>query len=170
MIAGFLVDQGSEQGSKDYTPAFVLLACLVLLDLIMTGLSLKMASPDTRGRMVFSAAVRLLARVLSNVQSAPAEAKFRRLRTTNAKIAAVLAVPGAKPLLMAAGFVGQGEHLILEGPVPGSLNDAASRLATIKQQQVGGGGACCSHLLRIELISFQPYHHMLPPSHVLLSV
>ena len=63
MIAGFLVDQGSQQGSKDYTPAFILLACLLLLDLIMTGLSLEMASPDTRGRMVFSAAVRLLGTV-----------------------------------------------------------------------------------------------------------
>ena len=63
VIAGFLVDQGSEQGSKDYTPAFLLLASLVLLDLTMTGLSLKMASPDTLGRMVFSAAVRLLGTV-----------------------------------------------------------------------------------------------------------
>ena len=63
VIAGFLVDQGSQQGTKDYTPAFVLLASLLLLDLLMTGLSLEMSSPDTQARMVLSEAVRLLGTV-----------------------------------------------------------------------------------------------------------
>ena len=46
VIAGFLVDQGSEGVNKDYSPAFILLTSLLLVDLFLTSLSLKISSPE----------------------------------------------------------------------------------------------------------------------------
>ena len=49
-------------------------------------------------------AVRVLTKILSNIRDTPAEPKFRRLRRENAKVQALLNVPGALDLLRSCGF------------------------------------------------------------------
>ena len=46
-----------------------------------------------------------LGKILSNIVSSPAEPKYRKLRTTNAKIEQLLSALGAKQLLLGSGFV-----------------------------------------------------------------
>jgi len=61
----------------------------------------------------FDAAYGLLSKVLSNIVQSPAEPKYRRLRTTNAKIGNMLAVSGSRALLVGCGFVEEGDALVL---------------------------------------------------------
>lgn len=61
----------------------------------------------------FTEAHGLLARVLGNIVGAPTEDKFRRLKKSNAKIGALLAVSGVKALLTGVGFVEEGDFYVL---------------------------------------------------------
>lgn len=72
----------------------------------------------------------LLAKILNNILAAPAEEKFRRLRTSNAKINALLATKGVRAILIGAGFVEEGEFLVLptDAAVDG-VETASSQLA-----------------------------------------
>ena len=59
----------------------------------------QLAASDGQG-----AAVGVIATLLANLSREPANGKFRRVPTTNARIAAALAHPGAEALLLAGGF------------------------------------------------------------------
>merc|ERR1740138_859509 len=61
----------------------------------------------------FDAAHATLQKLLGNIIDSPDEAKYRKLRTTNAKIGALLATLGVRAVLVGAGFVEQGEFLVL---------------------------------------------------------
>ena len=54
-----------------------------------------------------------LSKILANILGSPAEAKYRKLRTTNEKIKALLSARGATQLLIGSGFVEEGEFLVL---------------------------------------------------------
>jgi hypothetical protein len=54
-----------------------------------------------------------LSKVLANIEKAPSEPKFRRLRTTNERIKALLAASGARQLLVGSGFIEEDEALVL---------------------------------------------------------
>ena len=61
----------------------------------------------------FGAAFSVLVKVLGNLVANPDEAKFRKLRTSNAKIQAMLATKGVRALL-----VGSGIDAVKRGPSP----------------------------------------------------
>ncbi|KAJ1640843.1 hypothetical protein T492DRAFT_926463 [Pavlovales sp. CCMP2436] len=54
-----------------------------------------------------------LTKILGNIMWSPAEAKFRRLRTSNEKVRALLSVRGARQLLLGCGFVQEVDALVL---------------------------------------------------------
>jgi len=54
-----------------------------------------------------------LQKLLGNIVASPDDPKFRKLRTTNAKISALLATLGVRAVLIGAGFIEQGEFLVL---------------------------------------------------------
>lgn len=54
-----------------------------------------------------------LGKILANITNAPAEPKYRKLRTTNDKIKALLSASGARSLLLGSGFVEEGDFLVL---------------------------------------------------------
>uniref|UniRef100_A0A7S0IZE5 PUB domain-containing protein n=1 Tax=Calcidiscus leptoporus TaxID=127549 RepID=A0A7S0IZE5_9EUKA len=60
----------------------------------------------------------LLLQILGNIVSNPTEAKFRRLRTSNAKINALLLTKGVRALLTGVGFVEEGDFLVLADDAP----------------------------------------------------
>jgi len=60
----------------------------------------------------FETAHATLAKVLGNITASP-DPKFRKLRTTNPKINALLATSGVRAVLIGAGFVEEGEFLVL---------------------------------------------------------
>ena len=53
----------------------------------------------------FDAANGILQKLLGNVLASPEEAKYRRIKTSNAKINALLATRGVRATLIGAGFV-----------------------------------------------------------------
>ena len=61
----------------------------------------------------FEATHETLSKILGNIASSPGEQKYRRLRTTNDKIALLLSASGARQLLVGSGFVEEGEFLLL---------------------------------------------------------
>lgn len=72
-----------------------------------------------------------LQKILANIVKDPGEAKFRRLRTLNDRIKALLAAPGAKQLLLGSGFVEEGEFLLFpETADVSSLRSALDGLQT----------------------------------------
>ena len=89
---------------------------------------------------LLSDACATLSKLLGNVQAAPAEPKFRRLRTSNAKISMLLQTRGVRALLLGAGFVEEGaDFLVLPEAAPleavqaaldGLAAEAASRDAS----------------------------------------
>ena len=54
-----------------------------------------------------------LVKVISNIINSPAEPKYRKLRTTNDKIKALLSAPGARQLLVGSGFAEDGDFLVV---------------------------------------------------------
>lgn len=87
-----------------------------------------------------------LSKILGNIVASPGEAKFRKLRTTNAKIGALLATRGVRAILMGAGFVEEGgEYLVLpeSAPVDGvqSAIDKLQGQATERQESEGAARA-----------------------------
>jgi len=84
----------------------------------------------------FDAAQALLQKVLGNVVANPTEDKYRKLRTSNNKIAQLLATRGVRALLRGAGFVEDGEFLVLamETPVDGTQNALSELQAAVQQR------------------------------------
>jgi len=79
----------------------------------------------------FDAAYATLQKVLGNIVASP-DPKFRKLRTTNAKIGALLATSGVRALLIGAGFVEEGEFLTL--PETASAEGAQAALDALAAQ------------------------------------
>lgn len=79
----------------------------------------------------FDGAYRMLCKILGNVLGDPSEPKFRKLRTSNAKIANLLATQGVRALLLGCGFEVQGEFLVL----PESADLVAIRKGLRKLQE-----------------------------------
>ena len=83
----------------------------------------------------------VLATLLGNLAKEPANAKFRRVPTTNARIKAALALPGAEALLVSSGFERADEAMI----VPAEMADieaqalAASALSDLDEACVEEG-------------------------------
>ena len=74
-----------------------------------------------------------LGKILANIVNSPAEAKYRKLRTTNEKIKALLAARGATQLLVGSGFVEEGEFLVL--PEAADVAPVQLALDGLKQNQ-----------------------------------
>ncbi|KAJ1636887.1 hypothetical protein T492DRAFT_834973 [Pavlovales sp. CCMP2436] len=88
--------------------------------------TLAASAPEARGPCVET--VRLL---LSNILEHPTEAKYRRVKTSNPRFsAAVLAVAGGRELLLAAGFVQDGDALLL--PDGAGVHAARGVLAALR--------------------------------------
>jgi len=62
----------------------------------------------------FGAAFGVLVKVLGNLVANPDDAKYRKLRTSNAKIQAMLATKGVRALLVGSGFVEEKDALNAE--------------------------------------------------------
>jgi hypothetical protein len=88
-----------------------------------------------------SAAVGVLTTLLVNLAKEPGNAKFRRIPTTNARIKAALAVPGAAAILTACGFEPADEAMA----VPASTSDlevgslAAAALSDLDEASIAEG-------------------------------
>ena len=76
------------------------------------------ASPDSLADLVSDASV--LAKLLRNPVEQPDEPKFRKVKTTNTKVARALAHAGGREALLACGFAGDDttEFLSLSDPHP----------------------------------------------------
>jgi len=66
----------------------------------------------------YDSATGLLHKILNNVVASPEEPKFRKLRSSNAKISAMLATRGVRAVLIGVGFVEGGEFLTLPAEAP----------------------------------------------------
>ena len=97
----------------------------------------------TIGAAPTQGAAKLLRTLLTNISNNPSELKFRRIRTTNPKIAVALSVKGSRELLAATGFAtpaAEPEHLVLGSSTTGPALAAATAgldklLASAQQQQ-----------------------------------
>jgi len=78
----------------------------------------------------FDAANALLPKILGNVVANPTEEKYRKLRTTNQKISQLLATRGVRALLRGAGFVEEGEFLVMAADTP--ADGAAQALSALQ--------------------------------------
>lgn len=61
----------------------------------------------------FEAAHAVLGKLLGNIVASPTEQKYRKIRKSNQKIAALLATSGVRAVLVGAGFVEEGDFLTL---------------------------------------------------------
>lgn len=82
----------------------------------------------------FDAVRTTLGKLLGNIQASPTEPKFRKIRQSNAKIAELLATRGVRAILTGAGFVQEGEFLVLPEDAP--LDAVAAAIAAIEAQAV----------------------------------
>lgn len=80
----------------------------------------------------FSEAHTLLTRLLTNVIDAPTEPKYRRLKKSNAKINALLAVSGVKALLTGVGFIEEADAFVLPDELV--AGGCAAALAALQAQ------------------------------------
>eukprot|EP00966_Prymnesium_polylepis_P096501 2236037-Prymnesium_polylepis.1 len=79
--------------------------------------------------------VGILVKLLRNPAEQPAEAKFRKIRTTNPTIARVLTHSGARDLLRACGFVGGADEFLELGDDDAEsavLSSAAAQLEAVQ--------------------------------------
>ena len=74
-----------------------------------------------------------LSKILANIVGAPDEPKFRRLKTTNARIAKLLDARGARQLLVGSGFVEEADALAL--PEGAAIEPVQASLAGLTAQQ-----------------------------------
>jgi hypothetical protein len=80
-----------------------------------------------------------LQKVLGNIVASPDEPKFRKLRTSNAKISALLATRGVRAILIGSGFIEEGEMLVL--PETATAEGAEAALAALAAQAVDRSAA-----------------------------
>ena len=69
-------------------------------------------------------ALEFVGTVARNVAVAPAEAKYRRLRRSNARVAAALAAAGVEEALAALGWVADGDDALVLPPGVGDMAQA----------------------------------------------
>ena len=74
-----------------------------------------------------------LGKIVGNVVNAPEEPKYKRLKTTNAKIKALCSTPGARQLLVGSGFVEEEEALALPADADIAPMQAALQALTAQQ-------------------------------------
>lgn len=86
----------------------------------------------------FASAYGTLSKLLGNIVASP-DPKFRKLRTTNPKIGALLATRGVRAVLIGAGFVEEGEFLVL--PESATVEGAAAAVAALDAQAAERAGA-----------------------------
>ena len=89
-----------------------------------------------------------LVKILANIVSAPTEPKFRRLKTTNARIAKLLSARGARQLLIGSGFVEETDALAIPegaavGPVQAAVAGLTAQQETRKAEEVRGPACPC---------------------------
>lgn len=87
----------------------------------------------------FSDASSTLNKILGNIVASPTEAKYRKLRVSNAKIGALLATRGVRALLIGAGFVEEGEFLVL--PEAADVAGVEAAIAGLAAQAEARAGA-----------------------------
>ena len=95
-------------------------------------------------RADFDAVHETLSKILSNIAANPSEPKFRRLRTSNARIAKLFEARGAKQLLLGSGFVEEDDALALPEAadldlvrlaVDGLATQQAQRTAALQEEE-----------------------------------
>jgi len=90
----------------------------------------------------FDTAGALLNKILANVAAAPEDPKFRKLRSSNPKINAMLATRGVRAILIGAGFAEEGEFLVLPDAAPvDGVNAAIAGLAAQAEERVAASSA-----------------------------
>ena len=86
----------------------------------------------------FDASTAILTKLLGNIQANPSEAKYRRFKASNPKIASMLAMKGVKALLIGAGFAEEGEFFTLaEGAPIEGVEAAMAGIAADAQRRQG---------------------------------
>jgi len=80
----------------------------------------------------FASAQGTLVKVLGNIHSNPSEPKYRKLRQSNQKIAELLATRGVRAVLQGAGFVQEGEFLVLPEDAP--IEPVTAAIAALEAQ------------------------------------
>ena len=90
----------------------------------------------------FNDATSVLSKILGNIVANPTEAKYRKLRVSNAKIGAMLATRGVRAILIGAGFVEEGDFLVL--PEATEVTGVESAIAGVAAQAEARAGADAS--------------------------
>lgn len=70
------------------------------------------------------------AQILQNIIDSPQEPKYRRLRTSNNKIAMLLATQGVRALLIGAGFVEETDALVL--PIEAEVDSVVAAITGLQ--------------------------------------
>ena len=80
-----------------------------------------------------------LLKLVNNIVANQKVAKYRQLRTSNAKISALLATRGVRAILIGSGFIEEGEMLVL--PETATAEGAEAALAALAAQAVDRSAA-----------------------------
>ena len=91
------------------------------------------------GEAEFDAAVSVLCKVLDNVIAQPDEARYRRLRTSNAKIRTLLATEGVRALLVGSGFEEADALLNAESADVATVRAGLEALLRLKASRAAAG-------------------------------
>merc|ERR1719203_1579272 len=78
----------------------------------------------------FDAASGTCLKILQNIIDSPQEPKYRRLRTSNNKIAMLLATQGVRALLIGAGFVEETDALVL--PIEAEVDSVVAAITGLQ--------------------------------------
>mmetsp|Transcript_46055 Transcript_46055/g.127962 ORF Transcript_46055/g.127962 Transcript_46055/m.127962 type:complete len:708 (+) Transcript_46055:66-2189(+) len=92
----------------------------------------------------------LFQRILQNVLGSPEEAKFRRLRLSNARIGGLVALPGAREGFLSIGWVATDDGEVLELPPGADLTPMALTVQAL------GGGVCSAAMDGVEATGGSP--------------
>ena len=100
---------------------------------------LEMLSEALEGE--FDAAFGVLVKVLGNLVAHPDDAKYRKLRTSNAKVQAMLATKGVRALLVGSGFVEEADALLnAEGADVATVRAGLEALLRLKASRAAAAG------------------------------
>ena len=83
----------------------------------------------------FGAAFGVLVKVLGNLVANPDDAKYRKLRTSNVKIQAMLATKGVRALLVGSGFVEEPDALNAETADAAAVQAGLAALQALQTQR-----------------------------------
>ena len=92
------------------------------------------------GEAEFESAVSVLSKILDNVIAQPDEARYRRLRTSNAKIRTLLATEGVRALLVGSGFEEADALLNAEGADVATVRAGLEALLRLKASRAAAAG------------------------------